>query len=141
LAKQQPFGRLHQRFWISSIRYPQDVVVALHARHNMLWNDPCVRECSGLRVLEQDLGDLTMAKRQTRRSISVKGITYQRLKNFCETQGLSVSGYLEDIIANRLDEANVPVPERVDPRPEPVTIKQPGAPGDPDEIISQHFTF
>ena len=80
-----------------------------------------------------------MAKRQTRRSISVKGITYQRLKNFCEAQGLSVSGYLEDIIANRLDEANVPVPERVDPRPEPT--KQPGAPHDPDEIISQHFTF
>lgn len=80
-----------------------------------------------------------MAKRQTRRSISVKGITYQRLKNFCEAQGLSVSGYLEDIIANRLDEANVPVPERVDPRPEPVT--KPGAPHDPDEIISQHFTF
>ena len=81
-----------------------------------------------------------MAKRQTRRSISVKGITYQRLKNFCEAQNLSVSGYLEDIIANRLDEANVPVPERVDPRPEP-SAKPAGAPHDPDEIISQHFTF
>lgn len=80
-----------------------------------------------------------MAKRQTRRSISVKGITYQRLKNFCEAQGLSVSGYLEDIIANRLDEANEPVPERVDPRPEPTAVKP--APHDPDEIISQHFTF
>lgn len=80
-----------------------------------------------------------MAKRQTRRSISVKGITYQRLKNFCEAQGLSVSGYLEDIIANRLDEANVPVPERVDPRPEPAAVTK--APHDPDEIISQHFTF
>jgi hypothetical protein len=81
-----------------------------------------------------------MAKRQTRRSISVKGITYQRLKNFCEAQGLSVSGYLEDIIASRLDAANVPVPERVEPRPqnkpmEPVTT----ATGEP--IISQHFTF
>lgn len=82
-----------------------------------------------------------MAKRQTRRSISVKGITYQRLKNFCEAQNLSVSGYLEDIIANRLDEANVPVPERVDPRPEPPVGVKPGAPHDPDEIISQHFTF
>lgn len=81
-----------------------------------------------------------MAKRQTRRSISVKGITYQRLKNFCEAQNLSVSGYLEDIIANRLDEANVPVPERVDPRPEP-SAKPAGGPHDPDEIISQHFTF
>jgi len=77
-----------------------------------------------------------MAKRQTRRSISVKGITYQRLKNFCESQGMSVSGYLEDIIASRLDEANVPVPEKVEPRPEPT--KQPQR---EDEIISQHFTF
>lgn len=78
-----------------------------------------------------------MAKRQTRRSISVKGITYQRLKNFCESQGMSVSGYLEDIIARRLDEANVPVPEKVEPRPEPTQKPQ----RDKDEIISQHFTF
>lgn len=88
-----------------------------------------------------------MAKRQTRRSISVKGLTYQRLKNFCEDQNLSVSGYLEDIIAERLDAANVPVPEKVDPRPAPAP--QPVAPSaakpsqgrEPDEIISQHFTF
>ena len=78
-----------------------------------------------------------MAKQQTRRSISVKGITYQRLKNFCESQGMSVSGYLEDIIARRLDEANVPIPEKVDPRPEPAQKPQ----RDKDEIISQHFTF
>lgn len=89
-----------------------------------------------------------MAKRQTRRSISVKGITYQRLKNFCEDQNLSVSGYLEDIIASRLDEANVPVPEKVDPRPAAVPAGAPsasppsGKPArEPDEIISQHFTF
>lgn len=79
-----------------------------------------------------------MAKRQTRRSISVKGITYQRLKNYCELQGVSVSGYLEDIIARRLDEANVPVPERVEPRPEPAAAKPQH---ESDEIISQHFTF
>lgn len=77
-----------------------------------------------------------MAKRQTRRSISVKGITYQRLKNFCEEQGLSVSGYLEQIIANNLDAQNVPVPERVEPRPQ----AKPDAPRG-EEIISQHFTF
>ena len=75
-----------------------------------------------------------MAKRQTRRSISVKGITYQRLKNFCETQGHSVSGYLEDIIAEHLDAENVPVPERVEAPPKPKPIES-------DEIISQHFTF
>jgi hypothetical protein len=77
-----------------------------------------------------------MAKRQTRRSISVKGITYQRLKNYCEEQGLSVSGYLEEIIANNLDAQNVPVPEKVEPRPQP----KPEARGG-EEIISQHFTF
>lgn len=87
-----------------------------------------------------------MAKRQTRRSISVKGITYQRLKNFCEDQNLSVSGYLEEIIASRLDEAKVPVPEKVDPRPVAVPVSQTAAPSgsskrEPDEIISQHFTF
>ena len=76
-----------------------------------------------------------MAKRQTRRSISVKGITYQRLKNYCEDQNLRVSGYLESIIAERLDAANVPVPEKVDPRPS--TQKEPQR----EEIISQHFTF
>ena len=75
-----------------------------------------------------------MAKRQTRRSISVKGITYQRLKNYCEVEGLSVSGYLEDIIANKLDAANVPVPEKVEPR-------QRTKISEPEEIISQHFTF
>lgn len=80
-----------------------------------------------------------MAKRQTRRSISVKGITYQRLKNFCEAQNLSVSGYLEDIIAERLDAANVPVPERVEPRPQAKPLEQTTPTGEP--IISQHFTF
>ncbi len=75
-----------------------------------------------------------MAKRQTRRSISVKGLTYQRLKNFCEVQGLSVSGYLEDIIAAKLDAANVPVPEKVEARAKSKA-------SEPEEIISQHFTF
>ena len=76
-----------------------------------------------------------MAKRQTRRSISVKGITYQRLKDFCDAKGRSVSGYLEEIIAERLDAAGVPVPTVLKPRP---TRKQePEA----EEIVSQHFTF
>ena len=81
-----------------------------------------------------------MAKRQTRRSISVKGLTYQRLKNFCEDTGLSVSGYLEQIIADKLDSQNVPVPEKVEPRAAPPRPSE-GAPGDEPVIISQHFTF
>ncbi|PCC70997.1 hypothetical protein SAMN02745121_02536 [Nannocystis exedens] len=75
-----------------------------------------------------------MAKRQTRRSISVKGITYQRLKDYCESTGLSVSGYLEEIIAEKLDAAGVPVPTVVKPRPTTKLIEN-------EDIVSQHFTF
>jgi hypothetical protein len=76
-----------------------------------------------------------MAKRQTRRSISVKGITYQRLKDFCDANAKSVSGYLEDIIAEKLDAAGVPVPTVLKPRP----ARKPEAEG--EDIVSQHFTF
>jgi hypothetical protein len=48
---------------------------------------------------------------------------------------MSVSGYLESIIAERLDAAAVPVPEKVEPRP--LAQKEPHR----EEIISQHFTF
>ena len=75
-----------------------------------------------------------MAKQQTRRSISVKGITYQRLKDYCDGQRQSVSGFLEEIIAQKLDAAGVPVPTVLKPRP---SRKLPEA----DEIVSSHFTF
>lgn len=78
-----------------------------------------------------------MAKRQTRRSISVKGITYQRLKDFCDATNTSVSGYLEDIIAEKLDAAGAPVPTVVKPRPQ----RKPESTSQPEEIVSQHFTF
>ncbi len=77
-----------------------------------------------------------MAKRQTRRSISVKGITYQRLKDFCDANDKSVSGFLEEIIADRLDAAGVPVPTVLKPRPQRTTMGENG-----EEIVSQHFTF
>lgn len=76
-----------------------------------------------------------MAKRQTRRSISVKGITYQRLKDYCDANGCSVSGYLEEIIAEKLDAAGVPVPAVLKARPQRKSDTQ------PEEIVSQHFTF
>ena len=76
-----------------------------------------------------------MAKRQTRRSISVKGITYQRLKDYCDATGCSVSGYLEEIIAEKLDAAGVPVPTVLKARPERKADTQ------TEEIVSQHFTF
>lgn len=75
-----------------------------------------------------------MKKRQTRRSISLKGITHQRLKNFCEIHDLSISGYLETIIMEKLDAAGVPVPERIEPRPK----KQHPNPAD---FFPAHRTF
>ena len=76
-----------------------------------------------------------MAKRSTRRSISVKGITYQRLKNYCDSQGKSVSGYLEEIIAEKMDAAGEPIPTVLQP------TKPKASKDEIDEIADQHFTF
>lgn len=77
-----------------------------------------------------------MATRKTRRSISVKGITYQRLRDYCDATGASVSGYLEEIIAEKLDAAGVPVPAvlKVKPRPMPEPVYS-------EDIPEQIFTF
>ena len=77
-----------------------------------------------------------MARKQTRRSISIKGLTYQRLKNRCEREGSSMSGYLERIIAEKLDALEEPVPDKIDP-PKP----KPPTPEEIDQSGSQHFTF
>jgi hypothetical protein len=45
-----------------------------------------------------------------RKSISLKGITYQRLKDYCGATGKSVSGYLEDLIEDDLDRRLPPDP-------------------------------
>lgn len=49
-----------------------------------------------------------MAKRQTRRSISLKGLTYQTLKDYCDANGRSVSGFLEDLIADTMQKERFP---------------------------------
>lgn len=48
-------------------------------------------------------------KPKTRRSISIKGLCYQRLKKFCDHHGRSVSGFLEDIIDAKLTSLNWPI--------------------------------
>lgn len=74
-----------------------------------------------------------MAKRQTRRSISLKGATYHRLKVKCDGEGVSVSGWLEDIIAPHIEGIADPGPTK--PQPKPVA---PAEEGDP---ASGYFTF
>jgi len=77
-----------------------------------------------------------MARRQTRRSISVKGLTYQRLKSFCESQTppLSLSGFVEELVIKKLDELGAPEETVLIPRPVKTTKNL-------DNFTGSHFTF
>jgi hypothetical protein len=44
-----------------------------------------------------------VAKRQTRRSISITGKTYRRLQAKCIREGVSISGWLEQAIAPHIE--------------------------------------
>jgi len=43
-----------------------------------------------------------MAKKQTRRSISVSRATYERLRSYCETNGMSMSQFVETRVGDFL---------------------------------------
>jgi nucleoid-associated protein YgaU len=45
---------------------------------------------------------MDMAKKQTRRSISVSRATYERLKSYCETNGMSMSQFVETRVGDFL---------------------------------------
>jgi len=53
---------------------------------------------------------ISMAKKQTRRSISVSHNTYNRLRAYCETNGISMSRFVEMRVGDflgRLDKTEV----------------------------------
>jgi hypothetical protein len=60
-----------------------------------------------------------MAKKQTRRSISVSRGTYERLKAFCETQGISMSQFVESRVGDFLGRPDLSVRPDLGVRPEP----------------------
>lgn len=68
-----------------------------------------------------------MAKRQTRRSISVSRSTYERLRAYCETNGISMSQFVETRVGDFLGRS----------------IRRPGAPnftgpiGPSDDRVSE----
>ena len=85
-----------------------------------------------------------MAKKQTRRSISVSRSTYERLKSYCETNGISMSQFVEtrvgDFLGRSIRPDQAPRPAQVVPsapqagdaartaepmRPQPQTQPQP----------------
>ena len=47
-------------------------------------------------------GEATVAAKQTRRSISVRGATYENLRRYCEQQDISMSEVVEEQIAKLL---------------------------------------
>ena len=66
-----------------------------------------------------------MAKKQTRRSISVSRTTYERLKNFCEANNISMSQFVETRVGDFLggdagEVVHIERPAAIDrPRPTP----------------------
>lgn len=40
-----------------------------------------------------------MAKKQTRRSVSIRGSTYEQIRRYCERNEISMSEFVEDRIA------------------------------------------
>jgi hypothetical protein len=40
-----------------------------------------------------------MAKKQTRRSVSIRGSTYEQIRKYCERNEISMSEFVEDRIA------------------------------------------
>lgn len=82
-----------------------------------------------------------MAKKQTRRSISVSRTTYERLKSFCETNNISMSQFVETRVGDFLGQggeatttveitrpsapmAHRPTPMPSAPRPAPAPVPQ-----------------
>ena len=69
-----------------------------------------------------------MAKKQTRRSISVSRATYERLKAFCETNSISMSQFVETRVGDFLSEPGQPAPSPSPSGPaRPVTLSVPSA--------------
>jgi len=66
-----------------------------------------------------------MAKKQTRRSISVSRTTYERLKAFCEVNNISMSQLVETRVNDFLGEGAPAVPAGITPMPRPMTAAAP----------------
>ncbi|MBL4635802.1 MAG: hypothetical protein JKY56_18215 [Kofleriaceae bacterium] len=67
-----------------------------------------------------------MAKKQTRRSISVSRGTYERLKAYCETNQISMSQFVERRVGDFLGRSGATAPEQATSAP--AAYKAPAAP-------------
>lgn len=81
-----------------------------------------------------------MAKKQTRRSISVSKSTYQRLKTYCETNDISMSQFIEQRVGDFLS-CSQSLPEAVPTRDEPIRARPAAAEARVDITPDRIFTF
>jgi hypothetical protein len=59
-----------------------------------------------------------MAKKQTRRSVSIRGTTYDRIRSYCELEGISMSEFVEQRIAAFFDGSErAAAPAKAAPKP------------------------
>src|SRR5690242_8306806 len=73
-----------------------------------------------------------MAKKQTRRSISVSRTTYERLKAFCEANNISMSQFVETRVGDFLgDETGTTTVTPTAPRPTTPPPARPSQPATP----------
>ena len=49
------------------------------------------------------MGNTKPKKKSTRRSVSMRGLTYQRIKIYCDREGMAVSDFIETIAGRELD--------------------------------------
>lgn len=68
-----------------------------------------------------------MAKKQTRRSISVSRMTYERLKAFCETNSMSMSQLVETRVNDFLGASGTSIGDSAPATPAPVRPMAPRA--------------
>ncbi len=73
--------------------------------------------------------------KQKRRTISLNALSYQRLQDYCADNDMSVSGWLERLIAEQLDREGIPMPTMLRPRtPREHHLVD-------EAIAAQYFTF
>lgn len=75
-----------------------------------------------------------MAKRQTRRALSVKGLTYQRLRKWCKANDKTAGGTVEILVNKFLDAQGAPE-ETV------LNVTYPKPRENDDDGHGGHFTF
>lgn len=84
-----------------------------------------------------------MAKKQTRRSISVSRETYERLKAYCETNGISMSQFVERRVGDFLGSTSgfSDFGAASSPIPRPDTARSSDTDNESKRIADQIFTF